>query len=66
MIITTHRHLSLLHLHVCDLVLFPVEAFHLVLFQLLPGLHVLVIVTLKTTTRIFNGPNGFMKSQRVV
>lgn len=53
MIIITHRHLSLLHLHVCDLVLFPVEAFHLVLFQLLPGLHVLVIVTLKTTTRIF-------------
>lgn len=35
------------YLHVCYLVLFPVEALHLVLFQLLSGLHILVIVTLK-------------------
>lgn len=38
---------SLIYLHVCDLILFPVEALHLVFFQLLSGLHILVIVTLK-------------------
>ena len=36
------------YLHVCYLVLFPVEALHLVLLQLLSGLHVLVVVTLAT------------------
>lgn len=36
-------------LHVCDLVLLPVEALHLVLLQLLAGLHILVIVSLQAS-----------------
>lgn len=36
------------HLHVSYLVLLPVVPLHLVFLQFLPGLHILVIVTLKT------------------
>lgn len=36
-----------IYLHMCYLVLFPIEALHLVLFQLQPSLYILVIVTLK-------------------
>lgn len=34
------------YLHVCDLVLLPMKPFHLVLFQLQPRLHILIIITL--------------------
>lgn len=37
----------IIYLHMCHLVLFPVEALHLVLFQLQSSLYILVIVTLK-------------------
>ena len=49
---------SLLYLHVCYLVLFPVEPLHLVLFQLLSGLHILVIVTLNAKNRFAWSSNG--------
>lgn len=42
------------YLHVCYLVLFPVEALHLVLLQLQSGLYILVVVTLKAKI----GPQG--------
>lgn len=34
------------HLHMCDLVLLPVKAFHLILLQFFSGFHVLVVITL--------------------
>lgn len=49
----------LIYLHVCYLVLFPVEALHLVLFQLLSGLHILVIVTLKAKIDLHGHQTGW-------
>ncbi len=49
---------SLIYLHVRYLVLLPVEALHLVLFQLLSGLHILVIVTLKAKIDLHGHPTG--------
>lgn len=49
---------TLIYLHVCYLVLFPVETLHLVLFQLLSGLHILVIVTLKIKIDLHGHPTG--------
>lgn len=49
----------LIYLHVCYLVLFPVEALHLVLFQLLSGLHILVIVTLKAKIDLHRHQTGW-------
>lgn len=52
----THHMVSLIYLHVCYLVLLPVEALHLVLFQLLSGLHILVIVTLNIKIDLLGHP----------
>lgn len=35
------------YLHVCNLILLPVKPLHLVLFQLQPCLHILVVITLQ-------------------
>lgn len=49
-----------IYLHVCYLVLLPVEALHLVFLQLLSGLHILVIVTL-TNIEIQGHPSARIK-----
>lgn len=54
----SHHMVSPIYLHVCYLVLFPVEALHLVLFQLLSGLHILVIVTLEIKIDLHSHPTG--------
>lgn len=51
--------MSLFYLHVCYLVLFPVKALHLVLFQFLSGLHILVIVTLIMKIDLHCHPTGW-------
>lgn len=49
---------NLRYLHVFDLVLLPVESLHLVLFQLLPGLYVLVVVDLPGSKQTVTLPQG--------
>lgn len=57
--VTRAHMMSLFYLHVCYLVLFPVKALHLVLFQLLSGLHILVIVTLIMKIDLHCHPTGW-------
>lgn len=57
--VTRGHMMSLFYLHVCYLVLFPVKALHLVLFQFLSGLHILVIVTLIMKIDLHCHPTGW-------
>lgn len=54
-----------IYLHMCYLVLFPVEALHLVLFQLQSSLYILVIVTLKVKIDLKGRAEGQHKEHPV-
>lgn len=49
----------LVYLHMCNLVLLPVKALHLVLLQFFSGFHILIIITLHiandTSPSLFTG-----------
>lgn len=45
----------------CYLVLFPIKALHLVLFQLQSSLHILVIVTLKAKIDLHDHAEGWYR-----